>query len=101
MKTRWDCKTLTVTDIGQLDGVHAASLATAVAAALPPGVRQLDVDLSQTTCLDCGGLGALLALRKRAQAAQAGLVVRLRNPPRPVRRLLRLTRADEVFTVVT
>jgi anti-anti-sigma factor len=98
MKIVRDCDKLTVSDIEQLDSAHAAAFQTALREALAGNVRQIDLDLSQTISLDCGGLGALLALRKRAGSAK--LVMRLRNPPQPAQRLLRLTHTDRAFTVM-
>ncbi|HEV2208360.1 MAG TPA: STAS domain-containing protein [Verrucomicrobiae bacterium] len=98
MKIVRDCDKLTVTDIEQLDSAHAAAFQTALREVLAANVRQIDLDLSQTVSLDCGGLGALLALRKGVGSAM--LVVRLHNPPQPAQRLLRLTQTDQAFTVM-
>jgi anti-anti-sigma factor len=92
---------LTVSDVEQLDAAHSVAFQSAVAAALAPAVKQIDIDLSRTGCVDCRGIGALVALRKRARGCNASATLRLRNPGRPVRRLLRLTHADEMFTIVT
>ncbi len=93
--------TLKVTDIELLDSAHAPDFKSAVEAALASRIRLLDVDLSHTSCLDCAGLGALLALRKHAQANNSNALLRLRNPPQSAQRLLRLTHADEMFSLVS
>lgn len=92
---------LTVSDVEQLDAAHSADFQSAVMAALAPAVKQIDIDLSRTGSVDCRGIGALVALRKSARGCNANATLRLRNPGRPVRRLLRLTHADEIFTIVT
>lgn len=92
---------LTVSDIEQLDAAHSESFQSAVVAALGPVVKHIDIDLSSTGFIDCGGVGALVALRKRARGCNANATVRLRNARQPVRRLLRLTHADEMFSLVT
>ncbi len=92
--------TLKVSDIELLDSAHVPGFKSAVEAALPSRVRLVDVDLSHTSCLDCAGVGALVALRKQAQANNASVLLRLRNPPRSAQRLLRLTHADEMFSLV-
>jgi anti-anti-sigma factor len=92
---------LTVSDIEQLDAAHSEAFQSAVVAALAPMVKQIDIDLSRTGFIDCRGVGALVALRKRARGCNANATVRLRNARQPVRRLLRLTHADEIFSLVT
>jgi anti-anti-sigma factor len=92
---------LTVSDIELLDAAHSEAFQSEVAAALVPAVKQIDIDLSRTGFIDCGGVGALVALRKRARGANANATVCLRNARHPIRRLLRLTHADEIFTLVT
>jgi len=91
---------LVVSDVEQLDAAHSDAFQSAVAAALAPAVKSIDIDLSQTGFIDCGGVGALVALRKRAMGCNANATLRLRNVGQPVRRLLRLTHADEMFTLV-
>ena len=101
MRIRQAQDVLTVSDIEQLDAAHSDSFQSAVVAALAPAVKQIDIDLSSTGVIDCGGVGALVALRKRARRCNANATLRLRNAGQLVRRLLRLTHADEMFTVVT
>ena len=49
------------------------------------GHKVIEVDLSQTTFMDCSGLGALIALRNLGR--DRGCLVRLLNPTPPVHRL--------------
>ena len=59
----------------------------------------IEVDLSRTTFMDCGGLGALVALRNATRDRNAR--VRLLNPTPPVEQVLRLLEAQRVFEIVT
>jgi len=59
----------------------------------------IEVDLSRTTFMDCGGLGALVALRNATRERNAR--VRLLNPTPPVEQVLRLLEAQRVFEIVT
>ena len=49
--------------------------------------------------MDCGGLGALVALRNATRDRNAR--VRLLNPTPPVEQVLRLLEAQRVFEIVT
>jgi anti-anti-sigma factor len=62
------------------------------------GHKIVEVDLSQTTTMDCAGLGALIALRNLALARKG--VVRLMNPTSRLTQLLDLMRAGEIFEIV-
>ena len=55
-------------------------------------------DLHAVTFLDASGLRALLGVRRRA--VEVGGRVRLVAPSRPVRRILALTRTDQLFLTV-
>jgi anti-anti-sigma factor len=50
---------------------------------------RLVLDLSRVTFMDCAGIGALLAMRRRAQLA--GGWMRVVNPSRPVSRIIATT----------
>jgi len=56
----------------------------------------LDVDLTETTFLDCAGVSALL--RARHAAAAAGCLLYITNPRPIVRRVLDLTGVLDFFT---
>jgi anti-anti-sigma factor len=60
--------------------------------------KVVEIDLSQTTTMDCAGLGALIALRNLALARKG--VVRLVNPTSRLTQLLDLMRAGEIFEIV-
>ena len=59
----------------------------------------IEVDLSGTTFMDCGGLGALIALRNATRDLKGR--VRLLNPTPPVEEVLNLLEAQRVFEIVT
>jgi anti-anti-sigma factor len=86
---------LSVSDVDELDAAHALSFQMAVAAALAPSIERIEIDLSRTGRVDCGGVGALVALRKCARRCNSNANVRVRNPSAPVRRVLHLTRLDD------
>ena len=62
------------------------------------GHRTIEIDLSRTTFMDCAGLGALIALRNLTRGRNGA--VRLLNPTPPVKQLLDLVRAGEIFEIV-
>ncbi|MBV9181151.1 MAG: STAS domain-containing protein [Acidobacteria bacterium] len=63
-------------------------------AAIHQQERELNLDLSEVTAIDAGGIGALLSLQA------AGLYLRLINPSPTVREVLRLTKLDSIFEIV-
>ena len=62
------------------------------------GHTTIEIDLSQTTFMDCAGMGALIALRKQARDRNG--VVRLVNPTPLVRQLFDVVRAEGIFEIV-
>jgi anti-anti-sigma factor len=62
------------------------------------GHTSIEIDLSDTSVLDCAGLGALIALRNCARRRNG--VVRLVRPTPAVRRLLDIVRAEQMFEIV-
>ena len=98
MKLTLDGDTLNVSDIEELATANVTSFRNELAA-LPKGVRHIDIDLSHTGFVDCGGLGALVALWKTAGGRNGQILIRLLNPPHMVERLIDLMRLDRVFPV--
>jgi len=92
-------ETIDVTEIQQLGAANADIFESAVFAALSAGPHQIDIDLSETRFVDCGGVGALVAVRNCARRLNAHATVRLLNPALPARRLLKLTRMDCSFSI--
>jgi anti-anti-sigma factor len=62
------------------------------------GHTDIEIDLSQTALVDCAGLGAMIALRNLTRGRNGA--VRLLNPTPPVKQLLDLVRAGEIFEIV-
>lgn len=89
--------TLRVSDFDQLDAANALAFRATVAAALAPSIQHLEIDLGQTRAVDCGGLGALVALRKSLRQFHPDGTVSLAHLTPPVQRLLQLTRTDRLF----
>lgn len=59
---------------------------------------EIEIDLSQTTSIDCAGLGALIAVCNLIRGRDG--VVRLLNASQRVRQLLSLMRAEQIFDIV-
>lgn len=93
--------TLNVSDIRELATATANSFQSELGAALSGDVRQIDLDLSQTSFVDCGGLGALIAIRKKASNGHGAPTVRLLNPPKPLQHMVNLMKMTGVFPIET
>ena len=94
-----DCRgdTVNVSQIEQLVNANSESFRSQLAAALPSEVKRIEIDLSETRFLDCGGVGALIALRKcaRQRCTEAGF--QILNPSRQVRQLFNLVRLENLL----
>jgi len=88
---------LKVMAVAELTAAHGGRFRKQVGAVLN-GHNVIEVDLSQTTTIDCAGLGALVAIRNLTPDRNG--VVRLVNPTAQVRQLLDLMRAGEIFEIV-
>ena len=55
--------------------------------------RDLTLDLTDVDAIDAAGIGALISLRA------AGIYLRLLNPPKPVREMLRFTELDTILEI--
>jgi anti-anti-sigma factor len=62
------------------------------------GHTDVEIDLSETTFIDCAGLGALIAVRNLTQEHHG--VARIMNPTSSVRRMLDLTSTGQLFAIV-
>jgi len=98
MKILRDGETLNVSQIADLDAANCGSFSARLQAALPPNVQRIDIDLSRTR-MDCGGVGALVALRNSARQQNNKVAIRLLNPTLAVQRLFTLTRMDRLFPI--
>jgi len=93
--------TVNVSEIRELGTATANSFQSALSAALSGCVKHIDLDFSQTTFVDCGGLGALVAIRKRASNGQGAATIRLLNPPEPLQRIVSMMKMGEFFPMAT
>ena len=63
------------------------------------GHTVVEIDLAETTFMDCAGLGALIAVCNLIRGRKR-VVVRLVNPTPPVQQVLDLVRAGQIFEIV-
>jgi|SRR6185437_3346305 anti-anti-sigma factor len=93
--------TLNVSEIKELATATANSFQSELSAALSEYVRHIDLDLSQTAFVDCGGLGALVAIRKKASNDHGTATIRLLNPPKPLQHIVTMMKMTDVFPIET
>lgn len=93
--------TLNVSDIKELATFTANSFQSELSAALSGTVRHIDLDLSRTTFVDCGGLGALVAIRKKASTGASPATIRLFNAPKPLEHMVNMMKLGDVFPIET
>ena len=99
MKIILDGERLKVSDLTELTAANCSAFQSELAAALPPEVNEIAIDLSATDFLDCGGVGALVALRRSACRRNLNVAIRLLNPTASARRIFKLTRMDRIFPI--
>jgi anti-anti-sigma factor len=87
---------LRVMGAAELTAAHGERFGKQVRASLN-GHTSVEIDLSQTTSIDCAGLGALIAIRNQTRLRNG--VVRLLNPTTAVQQLLDLMRAGQIFEI--
>jgi anti-anti-sigma factor len=83
-----------LTVVGELDMTSADELQQVGVSALNPFCGTLRIDLGGVTLLDSAGIGALLAIRNRAEPTHTLI---LDNPQPHARRILELTGLSGVF----
>ena len=88
--------TLSVSEIGELATATANLFQSELSAALSTDVRNIDLDLSQTAFVDCGGLGALVAFRKKASNGRGAPTFRLLNAPRALQQIVELMKMESI-----
>ncbi len=91
---------LRVSGIKELGAANCNWFRDEVRAALPPKLRVIEIDLSETSFVDSCGLGALVSLHKAAAHLNGGVAVRLVNPTPPVQQVFELTRMHRLFEIV-
>lgn len=97
--TRGD--TLSVSEISELAAATANVFQSELATALSADVRNIDLDLSQTAFVDCGGLGALVAFRRKASNGLGAPTMRLLNAPKSLKQMVQLMKMESVFPIGT
>ena len=98
MKMQAQSDTLKISDLPELSAADSNHFRDTVRSSLSDGLKNIDIDLSQTTFIDSCGLGALVALHKTA--CSRGGLVRLRNPLPAVQQILELTRMHRIFEIL-
>ena len=94
MKITLNGDILTASEINELATGTVNSFRSELSAALPAGVKRIDLDLARTDFVDCSGLGALVSLRKNAGGPNGAVRIRVLNPPPAVQRMLSLMKLD-------
>jgi anti-anti-sigma factor len=90
-------KVLTIVGFAEMTAANSKLFRKRVCAALN-GHTKVEIDLSQTTYMDCAGLGALIAIRNPARGRKIG--VRLVNATLQVQQLLHIMRAGQILEIV-
>jgi anti-anti-sigma factor len=97
MKTDIAESVLAVVGFAEMTAANSKLFRKRVCAALN-GHSVVEIDLSQTTYMDCTGLGALIAIRKPVRGRK--IAVRLVNPTPQVQQLLHIMRAGQILEIV-
>jgi anti-anti-sigma factor len=93
--------TLNVSEIRELATATANTFQSQLSAALSDSVKHINLDLSQTTFVDCGGLGALVAIRKKASNGNGSATIHLLNPPKPLQHIVSMMKMGDLFPTAT
>lgn len=95
--------TLRVRGLRDLSAANAHAFREKIGAALAPDLKHIEIDLSATAFVDCGGVGALVSVYQTANEKNrnGGVILRLLNPPPPVRQMFELTRLHQMFEIVS
>lgn len=99
MKITRDGENLNISEIRDLSSANSESFRQEVCRSLPPAVKTIEVDMSQTKSIDSCGLGALIGVYKMA-TRNGDVIVRLINPSSSLQQMFELTRMHRIFEVV-
>ena len=91
---------LTITNIKELAAGNSDMFRDEVRAAVPSGVKAIEIDLSDTDFVDSCGLGALISVYKFVNSRYGSIPVRLINPTPPIQQIFELTRLHRIFEIV-
>ena len=100
MKIHDNGEVLTVSNIKELAAANSDSFREEVRAALPPRIKAIDIDLSDTDFVDSCGLGALISVYKLVNNSSGSIPVRLMNPAPSIQQIFELTRLHKIFEIV-
>ena len=92
--------TLNVSELPELGAANSSLFREQLRAAMPEGLKTIEIDLSKTRFVESCGLGALIALHKTASSRNGPVRVRLLNPTPPVQQIFELTRMHRLFEIV-
>ena len=101
METHRSNGTLSVSDVRELSAANSGSFRDEVCALLAPELKNIEIDLSQTSLVDSCGLGALVSVHNAAKGhdGNGGVRMRLLNPSPSVQQVLELTRLHQFFEI--
>lgn len=98
MKMEVQGDALRISSVTELGAANAKAFRHWVFEAFENGHRNIEIDLSQTAFIDSSGLGALIALHKKASSCHGKLL--LLRPQPAVQQIIELTRLDRLFEVI-
>jgi anti-sigma B factor antagonist len=99
MKITQDGESLNITELRDLSSANSEVFRQEVCRSIPPMVKTIEVDLSQTRSVDSCGLGALIGIYKMA-TRNGDVTLRLVNPSSSLQQMFELTRLHRIFEVV-
>jgi len=99
MKIIQDGENLNISEVKDLNSANSENFRQEVCRSLPPTVKTIEVDLSQTRAVDSCGLGALIGVYKMA-TRKGEVTLRLVNPSSSLQQMFELTRLHRIFEVV-
>ena len=90
---------MNITELRDLSSANSEVFRQEVCRSMPPMVKTIEVDLSQTRSVDSCGLGALIGIYKMA-TRNGDVTLRLVNPSSSLQQMFELTRLHRIFEVV-
>src|SRR5688572_16460848 len=99
MKIIQDGENLNISELRDLSSANSETFREEVCRSMPPMVKTIEVDLSQTRSVDSCGLGALIGVYKMA-TRNGDVTLRLVNPSSSLQQMFELTRLHRIFEVV-
>ena len=93
---------MSVGDLQELSAANARLFSNEVRAGISPGLKHVEIDLSQIPFVDGYGLGALASLHvaMNGRNGHEPVVIRLLHPQPPVQQVLELARMHHIFEII-